>query len=236
MTSTGPPPTPRRAARQGAVDVLPIVLGIAPFGLLAGAAAVEVGLGVAEASGFSLLVFAGAAQLAAIDLVGRDAPTVVAIGTALVINLRMLMYGASLAPHLAHVGRWRRAGAAYVLTDQAYALSVARFHAGLPADRRLAYYLGAAVPLWVNWQIATVVGVFAGAAIPESVPVEFAIPMAFLVLLRPNVTDRPTAGAALVAATVAVLADPLPANLGMPVGASAGILVGVLIARRTERT
>lgn len=221
----------RVAARRGAMDVLPIVLGVLPFGLIVGATAVDVGLGVSEAVGFSTIVFAGAAQLAAIDLIGRDAPVVVAVGTALVINLRMLMYGASIAPQLAHVPLPRRAGAAYLLTDQAYALSIARYHTGLPPDRRLPYYLGAALPLWLAWQAVTVVGALGGRAIPEGVPLEFAIPLTFLVLLLPSVSDRPTLTAAVVAAAVAVAAAPLPANLGMPLGAGAGIGAGYAAAR-----
>lgn len=231
MNAAHPAVSRREAARRGTLDVLPIVLGVLPFGLIVGATAVDVGLGVSEAVGFSTIVFAGAAQLAAIDLIGRDAPVAVAIGTALVINLRMLMYGASIAPHLAHVPLPRRAGAAYLLTDQAYALSIARYQTGMAPDRRLPYYLGAAVPLWLGWQAVTVVGALGGGAIPEEVPLEFAVPLTFLVLLLPAVSDRPTLTAAVVAATVAVVAAPLPANLGMPLGAGAGIAAGYAAAR-----
>jgi len=111
----------------GVRDVSPLLLGIVPFGLVAGIAAVNAGLGLAEAVGMSVIVFAGASQLAAIELIGSNAPLAVVVGTAVVINVRMVMYSASIAPHFADYGRRLRAGLAYVLTDQAYALSVAEF-------------------------------------------------------------------------------------------------------------
>ncbi|MDX1510403.1 MAG: AzlC family ABC transporter permease [Nitriliruptorales bacterium] len=230
---------PRDAFRRGAIDVFPVLLGVIPFGLLAGAIPAELGLGLEHAVGLATIVFAGAAQLAAIDLIGESAHVTVIVGTILVINLRMLMYGASIAPYLVDRPLSRRLGAAYILTDQAYALSVARYR-GEPMDgrTRLAYYLGAAVPLWVNWQVVVVLGWFVGAAVPESLPIEFAIPLTFLVLLVPSVTDRATVLAALAGGVTAVVLDPLPANAGIPIGALTGIVVGtaVELQARESRT
>jgi predicted branched-subunit amino acid permease len=142
----------------------------------------------------------------------------------------MTMYSASLAPYFRELaGRWR-AGLAYLLTDQAYALSVTRFRADEPVERRW-FYLGAAAPLWVVWQLCTVAGVLAGARVPESLPLEFAVPLTFLALLVPAVGDRPSAAAAAVAGTVAVVGADLPLNLGLVVGALAGVAVGLLTER-----
>ncbi len=182
----------RAAFRRGVLDITPVVLGIIPFGLIAGVAAVDNGMGLGEALAFSTLVFAGASQLAAIDLLGQGAPALVAIGTVVVINLRMLMYSASLAPHLAHEPLRRRAGAAYVLTDQAYAMSLARFVTDDEVPR-LPYYLGLALPLWVNWQLMTVAGALLGASLPEAIPLGFALPLVFLALARASAL-RPSDG------------------------------------------
>lgn len=207
--------------------VAPVLLGIAPFGLVAGAAAVDVGLPVSGAVALSVVVFAGASQLAAIDLLGQGAPAVVVVLTALVINARMVMYSASLAPYLREEELGWRTLEAYLLTDQAYALSVTRFADG-DVPRRW-FYLGTALPLWVVWQVATVAGALAGARIPESVPLTFAVPLTFLALLVPAVEDRPTAAAALVGGSVATLVTGLPYNLGLLAGALAGIVAGVLV-------
>lgn len=223
----------RTAALTGARATAPLLLGVIPFGLVAGVAAIEAGIGLPGAVGFSTVVFAGASQLAAIDLIGRGSPAAVAILTVLVINLRMLMYSASLAPELAGLSRRARLGAAYVLTDQAYAVSILRFREGSWSLReRLALFLGAAVTMWLPWQLMTILGAVVGGVIPDSIPLGFAVPLAFLSLLVPAVTDRPTLVAALVGATVATLALDLPANLGMPLGAVSGVLAGWLASRR----
>lgn len=222
---------------MGARDVAPLLLGVIPFGLVAGVAAVDAGIGVVGAIGFSTIVFAGASQLAAIDLLAQQAPAVVAIGTALVINLRVLMYSASLAPHLAAVPRRQRLGAAYLLTDQAYAVSILAYRRESLGPRgRLALYLGAGSSLWLTWQVATIVGAVAGGVVPSSVPLGFAVPLAFLSLLVPAMIDRPTVIAAATGATVAILAAGLPANAGMPLGAASGVLAGWMVARRNART
>ncbi len=216
--------------------MLPITVGIAPFGIIAGIAATDAGLGLPEAVGFSVLVLAGAAQLAALDLIGRDAPLLVVIMTALIINLRMLMYSASLAPELAHLPRGRRLLGSYWLTDQTYAVSIVRFRdTEVATVDRWWFYAGSALPLWVVWQLTTVVGVLVGDAVPAAIPLGFALPLAFISLLVPTVTDRPAVVAAVVAGTVAVVAAPLPANAGMPLAALAGILAGWVTARRGDR-
>lgn len=232
-TSAAPRAELRAEFLAGARDILPILVGIVPFGLVAGAVAVEAGLGGWGALGLSMGIFAGASQLAAIDLVARDAGVAVAVLTVTVINLRMLMYSASLAPVLAGVPARRRVPAAFLLTDQAYAFTIARADEVRSPRRLFAYYLGCGVPLYVNWQLMTLVGVFAGAAIPDAIPLEFAIPMVFLVLLVPAIKDRPGLVAAVTAGVGATLLGGLPANLGLFASALAGVAAGTVAALRT---
>jgi 4-azaleucine resistance transporter AzlC len=219
--------TPVRPEVQGAKDTIAIAIGIIPFGLVAGAAAVEAGYGVGGAVGFSVVVFAGASQLAAIDLLSGGAAIAVAVLTAWLINLRMVMYSAALAPWLGHEPTRRRALAAYVLTDQAFALSITHYGKGAPTGDRLRYYLGVAVPLWVNWQVMTLLGAIVGTSIPDDIPLDFAIPLCFLVLLVPAVKDRPTVVAAVVGGVGAVLvAEAGLADGAIVLGAVAGIAAG----------
>ena len=203
-----------------------------PFGLIAGYAAIDIGLRLSEAVGFSMFFFAGSAQLAAIELLGTGAPVGVVLLTVLAINIRLLMYSASLAPHLTAEPLRRRALVAYLLSDHAYAVAIAPI---TRSPRRVVpvwYYLGAAVPLWACWQLWTVLGALAGGAIPDSYQLGFAVPLAFLALLVPAITDRPTLASAIVAGAVATTLAEMPANLGMPLGAMAGVGIGVLLARR----
>lgn len=213
--------------RAGARDALPLLLGIAPFALVAGIAAIEAGLTPAQAMGMSVVVFAGASQLAAIELLGESAPLVVAIGTAIVINLRMLMYSASIAPHFADLRQRTRAGMAYLLTDQAYAMSVARYASDEEIDRKL-YFIGVALTLWIVWVAGTAIGIGVGTGLPSELGLSFAVPLVFLALLVPAMKDRPTTVAAVVGGAVALVAAGVPFNLGLIAGAVGGIGAGLL--------
>lgn len=221
-------------ARTGVRDTLPLLLGVIPFGLVAGIAAVNAGLDLQHAVGFSVVVFAGASQLAAIELLGKNSPLAVVVVTAVVINLRMMMYSASIAPHLRdQPARWK-AVMAYVLTDQAYALSIARYR-GSDVDRRW-YYVAVAFTLWVVWQVTTIAGVLLGAGVPDAWGLEFAVPLVFLALLVPAMEDRPTTIAGLAGGAIAVLAGGLPLNLGLLVGATAGIVAGLVVERTAQES
>lgn len=208
----------------GVRTVAPVLLGVVPFGLVAGATAVEAGLGIDGALGLSVVVFAGAAQLAMIDLLGRDAPLAVVVATGLVINARMFMYSASIAPFFRRLGAAPRALVAYLLTDQAYALSLAEFRR---TGTSLAYYLGVATTLWVVWVACTAIGAVVGARLPAWLPLQFAVPLTFLAILVPAVVDRASLVAAVVGGGVAVAGVGLPFNLGLLAGAVAGIGAGL---------
>lgn len=236
MTAASSPPTTadlRAAALVGVKGIGPLLLGVVPFGLVAGVASVDAHIGLVGAIGFSTIVFAGASQLAAINLIGEDAPLSIAVITALVINLRMLMYSATMAPHLGTIPRRRRTGGAYLLTDQAFAVSIVDYelHPQRSPREKFAVYLGAGLALWTTWQVSTIAGALGGGSIPESVPLGFAVPLAFLSLLVPAVMDRPTLVAAIVGGGLATIGAQWPSNIGMPLGALAGVVAGWLVAR-----
>ena len=219
----------RRDFAAGARAIAPLMLGVTPFALIAGVTAVDAGMTVLQALGMSVVIFAGASQLAANDLIGRSAPVAVVVLTVVVINLRFVMYSASIAPYFRRFAApWKWVGA-YVLTDQAYALSITEFRETAREVRsRKAFYFGAALTLWVTWQVGTVVGALAGANVPAGLSLEFAVPLTFMALLFPAVKDRPATLAALVAGGVGVLGAALPFNLGLVLATVAGIGAGVL--------
>ncbi|ESP88763.1 AzlC family protein [Candidatus Halobonum tyrrellensis G22] len=232
--------------RAGVRDTLPLLVGMVPFALVSGVAGTETGLTPLQTLGMSVLVFAGASQLAALDLLGRDAALGAVVLTAVVVNLRLLMYSASIAPHFRHLPARVRVGCAYLLTDPSYALSVARYaEAGAePGDgtaertreettdeesgpRPPYYYLGVGGTLWVVWQVGTAAGVAFGAAVPDGWRLEFAVPLIFLALLVPALSDRPRLVAGGVAAAGATLGAGLPLNAGLLAGAAVGIAAGL---------
>jgi predicted branched-subunit amino acid permease len=228
--------TNARAWRLGAAAVAPMLIGVIPFGLVAGATPPARGLGGAAAIGFSTIVFAGASQLAAIDVLGDGGSVLVATVTAWAINMRMLLYSASLAPHLVDVPLGQRLLGAYLLTDQAYAVSINRWSAEADPPPKVPYYLGAALTLWVSWQLATVVGIVAGGAIPDDVPLDFAVPLVFLVLLVPALTTAPAVVAALAGGAAAVTVAELGGgDVAVLAGALCGIAAGAVTEAVSER-
>lgn len=223
--------------RAGAAAVAPMLLGVLPFGLVAGAAPVSHGFDAWSAVGLSTIVFAGASQLAIVDVLARGGSAVVAVLAALTINLRMVLYSASLAPYLGHVPTRRRLGAAYVLVDQVYALSVTRWAGDDRPEGRLSFYMGAGGLLWVSWVASTVAGAVVGGAVPDDVPLDFAVPLVFLVLLVPVLVDRPAVVAALAGGAAAVIAAEAGAGpLSTIVGAVAGIGAGAVVDARRSRS
>ncbi|UDY35314.1 AzlC family ABC transporter permease [Dermatobacter hominis] len=234
-----PPPTRRSFGgfRAGAFAIAPLLLGVAPFGIVAGATPVTHGMSWDVPVGFSTVVFAGASQLASIEVLTGGGSVLVAVLAACTINLRMVLYSASMAPYVTKVGTGRRLLMAYLLTDQAYAVSIVRWTeegaedlSARTAGERLRFYLGAGVSLWTTWQISTIVGILVGNAVPPEIHLEFAVPLAFLVLLVPTLVGRPSLVAAGVGGLVAVLAAELGAGpTSIMIGSVAGIVAGALV-------
>lgn len=228
-------PSVHQAFRLGAREFAPIILGVIPFGAIAGIAAVDAGLTVTQAIGMSVIVLAGASQLATIELLAQDAALATIVLTALVINARFVMYSASLAGYVMPMSRSRKATIAYLLTDQAYAFSINRFtRRSEPPRVRFAYYAGVGMSLWMVWQISTAAGAVLGAFVPEDLSLDFAIPLVFIALLVPALRDRSDVLAAVTAAVLAVVAMGLPYNLSLISAAVVGVGVGVWQARRTS--
>lgn len=227
-------PTRRDEFVAGAIAVAPMLAVVAPFGMVAGLTAVGVGLSALQAIFMSATVFAGAAQLAALQLMSDGAIPAVILLTALTINLRLMMYSASLAPHFQHLGQRWRLLLAGLLVDQNYALSINRYNradAGFEPHGHW-YFLGAGVVLWLTWQASTAMGVFLGASIPRDWSLDFAVPLVFMVLLVPTLRDRAHVAAAVVGGVVATLARGLPLHLGIITGALSGIAAGCVFERR----
>ncbi|QQR91821.1 MAG: AzlC family ABC transporter permease [Myxococcales bacterium] len=214
-------------------DILPLILGLIPFGLVTGVRAVEIGFSAIESGLLSVFVFAGAAQLAMLELFNAHAPWFVVIGTALVINLRMMMYSASIGQIFSTLSKKRRWLMSYVLTDQAFALSVFRQSRGFSGPMLQKYYLTVAFSLWGLWLAVTVIGALIGAVIPASWGLDFAVPLTFLALLIPGLRTSPQVFTALVAATFTLGLSPiLPMKTGLLVGILAGIAAGMWSSSR----
>jgi len=222
----------RQALAAGLKAVAPMMAAITPFGVTAGVAGLDAGLGPALTMGMSMIVFAGASQLASIQLINAGAAVPLVVLTALIINLRMLMYSAHLAPYFRHLPLGWRSLMAYVLTDQAYALTISRVMTEDSDRFNHWFFLGVGIPLWVVWQLSTAFGYWAGTAMPPDWELGFIVPLIFLALLMMSINSRPGVIAAVVAGSLSVLGRGLPAGLGLTLAALAGIAAGVLAEGR----
>jgi len=212
---------------SGVRDCLPLAISVVPFGMILAATAVGVGFSPLQTVAMGALIFGGAAQAAMVDLAGGNASIGVIVFTALVINLRYVMYSGSLGPHLREESMLRRSVMASILVDQLYALSITEFTRETDTNEWW-YYLGAGIPFVIAWTGSHIIGAVVGARIPESLQLRFVLPLVFVSLLFTTLEDRSTEAAAAVAALVAIAATGLPFNSGLMIAASAGIATGLL--------
>ena len=228
-----------RDFRAGFAEMMPANVGLTPFGLVCGVGAAAAGANLAGALGMSAIIFSGAAQVLAIQLLAAGAPLAVIILTCFVAGLRFLMYSAAMAPYLRPLPpRWQQA-LAFLLTDQAFATSIRRFDAGGDPHAGAMRFLGGGLCLWSWWQVTNAIGFFAGNLIPVSWSLDFAVPLCFLALLVPVLRSAPALVAAATAGASVLLLASLPMRLNLIVAALLGIAAGTLAdlanARWTRR-
>ena len=219
---------------QGARDMLPMLLGAIPFGIIFGSLAGAAGLDVWQTLGMSALVFAGSAQFIAISLLAGGAGIAVVLLTTLVVNLRHALYSATLQPFVRHLpARWR-VPLAFWLTDEAFAVVQHRYAEEDSAVYKHWYFFGAALAMYLNWQLCTLIGVLFGQTVPNLAAwgLDFAMLATFIGVVVPMLRNWPQVAAALVAGAVALACHGLPYQLGLLAAAVSGIAIGLYLERR----
>lgn len=222
---------------QAARDMLPLLVGAMPFGIIFGALAISAGLSVWQTLGMSLLVFAGSAQFIVVSLLGAGAGAAVLLLTTLVVNLRHALYSATLQPFVRHLpARWR-VPLAFWLTDEAFAVVQHRYAESDSSPHKHWYFFGAALVMYLNWQLCTLIGVLFGQSVPDLAAwgLDFAMLATFIGVVVPMLRNRPQVAAALVAGGVALICHGLPYKLGLLAAAASGIAVGLVLERHAAR-
>jgi 4-azaleucine resistance transporter AzlC len=213
--------------RHGFRAMMPLWLGVVPFGLAYAVIARDTGLSLVETQALSLFVFAGSAQVSAVGLFARGAGGLEVVLTTFLLNVRHVLYGMSLGRSVPLTKR-ERLVAAYFLTDEAYGVSVAR------GARTFPFVLGAELSLFITWNLATLAGALLGGVIPDpaKIGVDFVFPLAFLALLVPLLRRRADLVVAVVAGAVAWgLSKGLPGGLPVLGAGVGGALLGAAITR-----
>lgn len=219
----------KRNFLEGVKAEFPLLVGVFPFGMIYGALALNAGLTAFASQMMSSIVFAGSAQFITAQLAKDAAPGLVIVVTIAVVNLRHMLYSASLAPYLKHLSTKWKVLLSYLLTDEAYAPSIIKYEEQGIKPFSHWFLLGAGFSLWFTWQVSTALGVFLGAEIPENLPLDFALPLTFIAMVVPVLKKMPMVAAALSAGVTALLAYQLPFKLGLILAAFVGIVVGTLL-------
>jgi predicted branched-subunit amino acid permease len=225
-----PPDEDEAVWREGFKVGIPTLFGIGAWGLVVGIAMVKTGLSVPQALAMTLLVFAGSAQLASLPLIAAAAPIWVVFATAIVVNLRFVIFSALLAPHFAHLPWKQRFALGYVAGDMTVALFLQRFPSEAPAVGKLSYLKGLLYPNWAAWQVGSIAGIFLGSAVPEQWGLGFAGTLAIICIMVPLTVGRAALAGVIVASTTAVLANGMPYKLGL----LAAVILGMLAAMAVQ--
>lgn len=199
------------------------------FGLAFGALITEVGLPAWMAPYASATVTAGASQIAIVEALRQNAPILIAVVTALVINARLALYSASLAPIFASFPRRWKLILAYFMTDQSAAVSVLEAPRWPDPVRRRWFILGVSGPFVLVWIAGTAAGALLGPVIPESWQIGFIVPLMFVAVMVPALRTWPSVAAAGIATAVVLLLKDLPYGLNVLAGALLGIAIASFV-------
>ncbi len=225
---------------------MPVIIGYLPAAAAFGVAARDVGLNTTETVAMSLIVYSGASQFAIVGLAAAGASWLVMAATALVLGVRHVLYGPSLAPLLRRMSVGRAAIAAFGLTDEVFAVASTKLR-DRPAG--LGWLLGLELGAYVSWALGSWVGASAGAVVAEALPflapaLSFALPALFVALLvslmepgdpASGGVSAPVAGAVFVAGTVAAILHLAGlVSWSVPVAGVAGPAAGILLGRRNR--
>jgi predicted branched-subunit amino acid permease len=228
-------PLARKEFESGLRASLPLLVAVGPFGLVTGVAMAAGGVPALEAMAMSVLVYAGASMLAATQLFAAGAPALLIVVAAFIVNLRLVMYSASVRPLLMNEPMSRRLMISYALVDQPYAMFLQRYGSHPEAPNKFDYFLGLSIPIWVVWQATVGLGLAVGASLPAAWKLDFAAPLAFIAMTVPFLKDWPMRAAALSAGITAVLGAGLPLKLGLALAAVVGIVCGMVVERMTRK-
>jgi predicted branched-subunit amino acid permease len=213
------------------VEIFVVSPSYIPFALVCGVASANVGMTTASALALPALVFGGSSQAVALQFMQSAASLWVAVLSGLVVNMRMAIYSAAMAPRLRHLPMWRRMVAAAFLVDNTFAF-VQRREQQHPNDPYLLwYYAGISAVLWPNWVFFCGVGVLAGNIIPASWQLDFAIPLSFIAVGTMTVRSMPLLASALMGGAASVLLFDLPLKLGLIAACFVGMAAGLLAER-----
>ncbi|MEO6920417.1 MAG: AzlC family ABC transporter permease [Collimonas sp.] len=232
MSHLLPPVTRFSSFAAGARDSLPMLVGAAPFGVIFGALIAAGPLAPWQGQFMSLSVFAGSSQFIAVGLAAAQTGILVIWMATFIVNLRHMLYAATLLPRVSHLpARWRFL-LGFLLTDETFAVMNAYYlkHGHTPQGHW--YFLGSGLSMYGNWQLWTLAGLVFGEAFPQlqTLGLDFAMVATFIAIVVPQLFRFPQLAAAIAAGAFAWFLRDLPYKLGLMAAILAGVAVGLGIS------
>jgi 4-azaleucine resistance transporter AzlC len=222
-------PARRNEMAAGIRDTIPLIVGAIPFGIIFGTLAPQSGLTYQAALAMSVFVFAGSSQFIALGMVAAGTAWPIVVLTTFVVNLRHLLYTATLLPYLHRLPQSWKLALSFWLTDETFAVAVKRYQQADPTPDKHWYQLGSSLAMYSNWIACTFIGLAAGQMFPgiQSWGLDFAMPATFIGMVIPYLISRPMWIAVATAGLTALLCNGLPHKLGLMAASIAGIMAGV---------
>ena len=213
--------------KQGIFEELPLQLGVFPFGIIYGIMAIESGLTPTQAFLMSSIIFGGASQMAFVQLISSATPIGTIVTTVGAINSRHFLYSISMMEYLKNLSLKWRIVLAYLLTDEAYAISIRRF-INEPSKPFLHFHLlGTGITLFLSWQTATLMGVLLGGDLPQFLHLQFIIPLTFIAIIVPMIKSISTFLAVIASAFSCIILKSLDINFGIIISGIIGVVIGL---------
>jgi predicted branched-subunit amino acid permease len=212
--------------------MLPIIAGVIPFGLVMGTVAANAKLSLFQTMTMNTVVFAGASQLAAVDLMTKGLPAFVVVLTGLIINLRFFLYSAAISVDLKHSNLKAKLLGSYLLTDQSYSVTVAHEDRFINSKEKVAFYFGASVLMTLVWQAAVFLGHVFGNFAPSSWALDFAVPLSFVALVLPTLKNKNYYYVGLLSAFLSLILKDFPFNLGLLISALVSISFAAILLNK----
>ena len=220
--------SPKHAVLSGVNHTIPLLISSAPFGFIFGALAEPSGLSIPAAIAMSVLVFAGSSQFIALGLLVSGTPLVIIVLTTFIVNLRHLLYAASLKSAMSRLPLGWRSLLAFGLTDETYAALVSRFGQSFDDKNLHWFYLGSWQAMYLNWIFWTIVGIVVGQQIQDvdQWGLDFAIVVTFIGIVMPMLRSSPMVLTAITAAGLSLATLNWPYSLGLLFSAISSIALG----------
>jgi predicted branched-subunit amino acid permease len=218
--------------KMGFISLVPIIPGIIPFGAVMGSAFADARLSFFDAMTMDMIVYAGAAQLATLDLMKVGAAIFVVVATGFIINLRFLLYSVAMSPYLKEAHPLIKLFCAFTLTDQSYAAMCSQLDQVKTNREAVELYLGSALCMLLVWHASVVAGFVFGNFAPEEISLDYAVPLSFIALLVPTLKTKKHYLVALVSSLLSLFFYHFPLKTGLIITALLSIALAWWLLHR----